>query len=97
VVTLKPAPRGVGLAVGEVAKSVLRLAGITDAWGFTSGHTKTTVNYAVAVFDAIRQAGRVKVTGQRETRLAIKSGAEKEFIYAPASQAAPPPEPEGGP
>src|SRR5438034_6182346 len=31
-VTLKPAPQGVGLAVGDVAKSVLRLAGITDAW-----------------------------------------------------------------
>src|SRR5437867_12874826 len=42
-VVLKPAPQGVGLAVGDIAKSVLRLAGITDAWGFTKGHTKTTV------------------------------------------------------
>src|SRR3989304_800182 len=42
-VTLKPAPQGVGLAIGDVAKSVLRLAGITGAWGFTEGHTKTTV------------------------------------------------------
>jgi len=84
-VTFKPAPRGVGLAVGEVAKSVLKLAGITDAWGFTKGHTKTTVNYAMAAFDALAEAGRVKVTGQRETRLAIKSGAEREFTYAPAA------------
>ena len=92
-VTLKPAPRGVGLALGEVAKNVLRLAGITDAWGFTKGHSKTTVNFAVAVFDALREAGRVKVTGQRETRLAIKSGAEREFTYAP--QAGAPPAGEG--
>src|SRR3989304_4800204 len=42
-VTLKPAPQGVGLAIGDVAKSVLRLPGITGAWGFTEGHTKTTV------------------------------------------------------
>src|SRR5438046_4954219 len=48
--TPAPAPQGVGLAVGDVAKSVLRLAGITDAWGFTKGHTKTTVNYALATF-----------------------------------------------
>ncbi|MGI0067955.1 MAG: 30S ribosomal protein S5, partial [Thermoplasmata archaeon] len=39
VVTLKPAPRGVGLAVGDVAKPILRFAGITDAWGYTDGHT----------------------------------------------------------
>jgi len=32
VVTFKPAPRGVGLAVGDVAKPILRFAGITDAW-----------------------------------------------------------------
>src|SRR3989304_2892406 len=44
-VTLKPRPAGVGLAVGDIAKSVLRLAGITDAWGFTKGHTKTHANF----------------------------------------------------
>ncbi|HKS59848.1 MAG TPA: 30S ribosomal protein S5, partial [Thermoplasmata archaeon] len=55
VVTVKPAPRGVGLAVGDVAKPILRFAGITDAWGFTDGHTKTTVNYAQAAFDSLRE------------------------------------------
>ena len=38
ILSLKPAPRGVGLAVGNVAKTVMELTGITDAWGFTSGH-----------------------------------------------------------
>ena len=33
-VTIKPAPRGVGLAVGEIAKKILGLAGINDAWCF---------------------------------------------------------------
>src|SRR3989337_1892822 len=61
-VILKPAPRGVGLAVGDVAKSVLRLAGIRDSWGFTPGHTKTTVNYSLATFDAMKRTALVKVT-----------------------------------
>src|SRR5436853_6103822 len=39
-VTLKPAPQGGGLAVGEQRKRVLKLAGIRDAWGRTRGHTK---------------------------------------------------------
>src|SRR2546425_6256271 len=59
-VFLKPAPQGVGLAVGDIAKSVLRLAGLTDAWGFTKGHTKTTGNYALPTFAALRQTGPIK-------------------------------------
>jgi len=53
-ITLKPAPRGVGLAVGNVAKVVLRLAGIKDVWGFTKGETRTTINFAKAVYDALK-------------------------------------------
>ena len=60
-VTLKPAPQGVGRAVGDIAKIVLRMAGIEDAWGFADGHTKTTVNYALAAFDAMRQTSKMKV------------------------------------
>lgn len=60
-VTLKPAPQGVGRAVGDIAKIVLRMAGIEDAWGFAEGHTKTTVNYALAAFDAMRQTSKMKV------------------------------------
>jgi len=53
-ITLKPAPRGIGLAVGNVAKVVLRLAGIKDVWGFTKGETRTTINFAKAVYDALK-------------------------------------------
>ncbi len=60
-VTLKPAPQGVGLAVGDVVKVILRMAGIDDAWGFASGHTKTTVNYALATFDAMKKTVSVKI------------------------------------
>ena len=60
-VTLKPAPQGVGRAVGDVAKIILRMAGIDDAWGFAKVHTKTTVNYALASFDAMRNTSRMKI------------------------------------
>jgi len=91
-VTLKSAPQGVGLAVGDIAKSVLRLAGITDAWGFTKGHTKTTVNYALATFDALRKTVGVKVRSEQADRLRIKAGAEQVFVY----KAKPAVEPEVG-
>ncbi len=60
-ITLKPAPRGVGLAVGNVAKTILRMGGIEDAWGFAAGHTKTTVNYALAVYNALRETSKVRI------------------------------------
>ncbi|TLZ54203.1 MAG: 30S ribosomal protein S5 [Methanobacteriota archaeon] len=92
-VTLKPAPQGVGLAVGDVAKSVLRLAGITDAWGFTKGHTKTTVNYAIGTFEALRKTSTLKVRPEQAERLKIRTGAEKVFVRVPGA----PPETAGAP
>jgi len=53
-VTLIPAPKGVGLVAGDVAKVVLRLAGIKDVWTKTRGDTRTTLNFALAVFNALR-------------------------------------------
>lgn len=92
-VSLKPAPQGVGLAVGDIAKSILRLAGITDAWGFTKGHTKTTVNYALAAFDGLRKTAAVKVPGDLAERLKIRQGAEQVYVHqlaaAPAAEPAP--------
>jgi small subunit ribosomal protein S5 len=80
-VSLKPAPQGVGLAVGDVAKSILRLSGISDAWGFTKGHTKTTVNYALAAFDALRKTAGIKVPGELAERLKIRQGAEQVYVH----------------
>jgi len=74
IVTLRPAPRGTGLAVGDIAKIVLRMAGITDAWGMTGGHSKTTTNYSLAAFDALRQTMLVKVTDEQRDRLKIVAG-----------------------
>lgn len=59
-ITLKPAPKGVGLVVGENSKKVLEFAGIKDAWEFNKGHSRTVVNQAFAVYDALKRLSKVK-------------------------------------
>jgi small subunit ribosomal protein S5 len=53
-VILKPAPKGTGLVAGDVAKAVLRLAGIKDVWTETFGETRTTINFAKTVVNALK-------------------------------------------
>lgn len=73
-VTFKPAPRGISLAVGDVAKSIFALAGIKDAWGFAKGNTKTKVNYALATFNALKMTSTMRVTDEQATKQNIVSG-----------------------
>jgi len=56
-VTIKliPGPRGLGLVASEVAKVILRLAGIKDCWTRSYGSTKTVPSFAYAVFDALKK------------------------------------------
>jgi len=64
-VTLKPAPQGIGLVTGDIAKKVLALAGIRDIWGFSSGETRTTINFAKATFNALKGTNMVRRAGVR--------------------------------
>ena len=73
-VLFKPAPRGISLAVGDVAKSLMTLAGINDAWGFAKGNTKTKVNYATATFEALRMTSTMRVTEMQTQNQNIVSG-----------------------
>ncbi|MCA1813574.1 MAG: 30S ribosomal protein S5 [Halobacteriales archaeon] len=73
-ITLKPAPRGTGLAVSDVAKQVLKLAGVQDVWGLSSGQTKTTINNAQAAYDALLQTSAIKMTQGQKERLHIIEG-----------------------
>ena len=60
-VELRPAPRGLGLAGGETVRHVLELAGIEDIWTRSSGNTRTTVNFAKATFNALRNTAEARV------------------------------------
>jgi small subunit ribosomal protein S5 len=84
-ITLRPAPQGIGLATGNVAKKILTLAGVKDCWAFTKGKTKTTVNYAKAVFNALEENAEMRVLKSQIMKVGIKSGAigqPKEEIHA---------------
>jgi small subunit ribosomal protein S5 len=73
-ITLKPAPQGIGLATGNVAKKILTLAGVKDCWAFTKGKTKTTVNYAKAVFNALEENTEMRISGSQIKKVGIHSG-----------------------
>lgn len=53
-VELMPAPLGIGIVAGDIAKVVLRLAGIQDVWTRTRGETRTPLNFAKATFEALK-------------------------------------------
>ncbi len=65
-VELKPAPRGVGIASGGTAKKVLELAGIKDVWTRSSGQTRTTINFARATFEALKNTTTMRTGGRTE-------------------------------
>ncbi|AAG19956.1 MULTISPECIES: 30S ribosomal protein S5 [Halobacterium] len=72
-VELMPAPRGLGLAGGETVQHVLELAGIDDVWTRSSGKTRTTVNFAKATFNALRETSEARVPQHaREEREVIE-------------------------
>lgn len=73
-ITLKPAPQGIGLATGNVAKKILTLAGVEDCWTFTKGKTKTTVNYAKAVFNALEKNAEMRIIPDEIKKVGIKVG-----------------------
>ncbi len=73
-VYLKPAPQGVGLAIGDIPKKVLTIAGIQDTWGFSEGHTKSTVNFAFATFNALKETAKFKINEKLNLSTPIYKG-----------------------
>lgn len=54
-VRLIPGPRGLGLVASEVAKTILRLAGVKDCWIRSYGDTRTVPSFSYAIFDALKK------------------------------------------
>jgi len=73
---ISPAPKGVGLGSGEVANKILILAGIKDAWVKTSGHTRTGINFAHAVYNALAGTNYIKISDKNAEKLRITSGSK---------------------
>lgn len=60
MITLKPAPKGLGLAASDVVKKVLGIAGLKDAWSSAEGSTSNVYNTAMATIDALDSINRKK-------------------------------------
>lgn len=75
-VKLMPGPRGLGLVIGDVGKKILSLAGVKDVWSQTLGETRTTVNFAKAVFEALYNTNSVAVKPEMIERYGIVVGRE---------------------
>ena len=73
-VSLSPAPKGTGLVSGEIARKILALAGIKDVWVHTLGHTRTNINFAHAVVDALVNTNNVKIGADEIKKLGVISG-----------------------
>ena len=67
-VTLKPAPRGLGVAANEVVKKVLSAAGVKDIWSFSRGHTRNVYNTAMATANALEQLNTMRLPGGWEAK-----------------------------
>jgi small subunit ribosomal protein S5 len=80
LIKLKPAPQGTGLAVSDTSKDLLELAGISDVWSMSRGHTATRTNTALATFDALKNLSQVKLLKERKRkkRVAPKVEAKSE-------------------
>jgi len=61
-IKLLPAPKGIGLAVDDESKKVMRLAGIKDVWGKSLGDTATRINLIRATFDALKNLHRYRTS-----------------------------------
>ncbi len=70
-VIIKPSPRGLGLASAGIPRTILRMAGIQDAWTRTEGKTRTTLNFSLAVMDALKQTTKVAMSDRYRERVTI--------------------------
>jgi small subunit ribosomal protein S5 len=73
-ITLIPAPTGKGLVIGDTGRQVLTLAGVTDVWSRSKGQTRTTINFAKATFNALKQLNAHRVTKRDHETLNIVKG-----------------------
>ncbi len=73
-VTLKPAPRGIGMAASEAVRKVLDLAGIEDLWVSSRGNTRTRENHLRAVFNALKQLNAMKTDAEVVDDVGIVEG-----------------------
>ncbi|MCL4399605.1 30S ribosomal protein S5 [Candidatus Parvarchaeota archaeon] len=77
VVTLLPAPKGIGFCVADDIKTILKLAGIRDVWSRVVGQTSTRINLGYATFEALKQLSQYRLMPEENKTLGLSK--EKEL------------------
>ena len=68
-INILPAPKGVGLVVGDNIKDVLKFVGIKDVWSETKGSTGTKLNFVSAAIDALSKTTKMKISKDVEKKI----------------------------
>ena len=82
-VVLIPAPKGLGLCIGDEAKKMMRLAGIKDIWSKTFGDSRSRGNYMEAVFNAFKKMNAMKIEHEDITDIPLKYSKKVSEIEEP--------------
>ena len=77
IITLFPAPKGLGLCVNDECKKILKMAGITDIWSKTSGQTRSRLNLVKACLNALKKLSKVHLNEKYAQNVKIVEGALK--------------------
>lgn len=68
-VTLMPAPKGTGLAVGKNIKKVLEFAGVRNVWSKARGSSDTRLNFVLAAINALEQTSKMRASRDIEKKI----------------------------
>ena len=81
VITLMPAPKGVGLVSEGQVRKILGFAGIRDVYSKARGNTTTKLNLLYACFNALKKLNKIKIPAQYIEKAGVtvggKDGKEK--------------------
>tara|TARA_Y100000310_G_C20669529_1_gene809454 strand:+ start:71 stop:844 length:774 start_codon:yes stop_codon:yes gene_type:complete len=73
-ISIMPAPKGKGIIAEKECQKILALAGITDAWTKSQGHTATKSNMIKACIFALQMLSKTKVREDKLKGLGIIEG-----------------------
>ncbi len=73
VVTLMPAPKGIGFAAADDIKTILKLAGLKDVWSKVEGHTGTRINLGYATFKALKALNLYRYGENEKANLGLEA------------------------
>lgn len=76
VITLMPAPKGVGLVSEGQVRKILGFAGIKDVYSKARGNTTTKLNLLFACFNALKKLNKIKIQSSYVEKAGVNIGSK---------------------